>query len=291
MMKKVLVYMDKELIGVENDSTDYLVRNIGNDNYFDIKVSSEENPELAKDYDVVLCRFDLPLKREFLKELSKYDDGDRLFINPPETKLNYSNKGYLKKFADNGILPDTHIGSNPYEIAEFMRDLKSDVISKPIEANKGRGIEKIDGRRSLSELVEDSIRLTNNGSEEIVVQRFIDKIEEYGDKRVNVLFYEPINAVLRFPGDNSFLCNTSAGGSSVKTSITDKDREIIEKIEPFLRENRGVWAGVDIIGPYLGEINFPSPGLLYRTDIFNENKEGTNYLIENIKKWSPKYDN
>ena len=68
-------------------------------------------------------------------------------------------------------------------------------------------------------------------------------------------------------------------------------REIIEKIEPFLRENRGVWAGVDIIGPYLGEINFPSPGLLYRTDIFNENKEGTNYLIENIKKWSPKYDN
>ena len=59
--------MDSHLIGNVDDSTDYLVREIleNHSQELSVQVSGDANPELAKDYDVVLCRFDIPLKTKF----------------------------------------------------------------------------------------------------------------------------------------------------------------------------------------------------------------------------------
>ena len=98
--------MDRDLIGNVDDSTDYLVREIleNHSQELSVQVSGDANPELAKDYDVVLCRFDIPLKTKFLEDVAKYDDGSRLFLNPPLSKLEYSDKGYLERFIGSDTL-------------------------------------------------------------------------------------------------------------------------------------------------------------------------------------------
>ena len=308
-MKKLLVYMDSEWVCREDDSTDYVVRTIREDHSKDLSVTvtGDADPSLAENYDAVMCRFDIPLKTEFLKAVAKYDDGSRLFINPPLAKLQYSDKRYLERFAGTDILPETLISNDPIELAGFMQDLRSngyDLVSKPIDGNGGKGIYKLSrvkgsvehseihiGSKGRSELESIANDLTAQGSNTIVLQRFLDGIQKYGDTRVNTIFYEPATALLRMPKEGSFKGNVSAGASEIKTYLGDRDIEIVDQIRPFLEEQKATWVGIDILGSnsgrYFGEVNFSSPGNLYEADMANENKSGVEFLIQGIKDWSP----
>lgn len=278
--------MTERQVGIEDDSTDYLLRRLRSKypQEFNVQVSTKANPELAKDADIVLCRFEIPIKPDFLKALSKYDDGTRIFINPPETKLNYVDKSYLERFVGTDILPETIISTNPSDLAYFMSQTKPKVVSKPLDENGGRGIKKIEiNGQSISELEEIARGLTEEGKKKIILQKFIEGVEQYGDKRINVIFGEPVNAMLRLPKKGSFLCNLKAGGHMVKTTITPQDRQILEQTEDFIEEIGATWVGVDVIGPYLGEINVSSPGNLYEADILDKNTKGVEAIINNLR--------
>jgi glutathione synthase len=309
-MKNLLAYMDSDLIGNIDDSTDYLVREIleNHSQELSIQVSGDANPELAKDYDVVLCRFDIPLKTKFLEDVAKYDDGSRLFINPPLSKLEYSDKRYLERFIDSDIIPETLISDDSSQLAQFMQDIRGegyDLVSKPLDGNGGRGIYKLSrvkgsvkdseihiGSEKKAGLEDIAMDLTSNGTNQIVLQRFLDGIEKYGDTRVNTVFYEPASAIVRLPKEGSFKGNISSGASSDKIELIERDYEIIDQVKPFLEETRGTWVGIDIIGSnsgrYFGEVNFSSPGNLYEADKVNGNKKGVEFLIQRIKDWRPK---
>jgi len=49
------------------------------------------------------------------------------------------------------------------------------------------------------------------------------------------------------------------GGSPVRTSLSDRDLEICGRIGPVLSGLGVVFAGIDVIGDYLTEINITSP--------------------------------
>ncbi len=300
--------MDEHYIGRADDSSDYIVRNMLKDSRFDVAVSTEPDVNLAKDYEVVMCRFDIPLKEEFLESLAKYDDGSRLFINPPLSKLDYSDKRYLSLFQESDILPETYIGNDNRELALFIksvRDSGRDLVSKPIDGNGGKGIYKLVregedssereilsiGRKSFGELEILANGLTGEDNRDIVLQEYVPGIERHGDTRVNVLFYNPVNALLRLPAEGGYKCNISSGGRVVATELVDRDYQILDEIMPFIKDRGAVWAGVDIFGSdsgrYLGEINFPSPGALYETDCVHGSTEGLDSILEGINDWSP----
>lgn len=307
MKKKILVYMDRKAMSDSTDSTAYVVRNLADDREFDVKVSDVPDPGLAKDCRVVFCRFDIPVKYDFLTALSEYDDGSRLFINPPLTKRDFSDKRYLQGFADAGIIPETLISNDPVVLAEFIQGMSEsgyNLVSKPIDGNGGKGIYRLSNsqvlktaedisirNRSRFEMEDLANRLTDRGENPIVLQKFLDGVERYGDTRVNVLFYEPVSAILRMPKEGSFKGNLSAGAKEAPAKLVERDFEILERIAPFIRERRAIWTGVDILGSdagrYLGEINFPSPGALYDADLINGNKKGIEFLVEGIRKWEP----
>ena len=69
----------------------------------------------------------------------------------------------------------------------------------------------------------------------------------------------------------------------VKTTITPQDRQILEQTEDFIEEIGATWVGVDVIGPYLGEINVSSPGNLYEADILDKNTKGVEAIINNLR--------
>ena len=49
------------------------------------------------------------------------------------------------------------------------------------------------------------------------------------------------------------------GGTAVKSALTPRDREICARIGPTLREFGIVFAGIDVIGRWLTEVNVTSP--------------------------------
>ncbi|MGM5488402.1 MAG: hypothetical protein ACQESG_05625 [Nanobdellota archaeon] len=275
----ILCYMDKKNMNDIDDSTRYLVEGLS-EQRIPHRVSYEPDAQLASDYDTILCRFDIPVKYDFLQTLVSLEDSKR-FVNPPSAKLQYHTKAYLKEFSGTDILPPTYVGSDYEQMARFAADLDS-VILKPINLNKGKGIEVYHGA-SLDELMSVCKEKTHDGTTELVAQEFISDIADLGDKRVNILFYEPVSAVHRFPAEDSFLCNLSSGGRGELAEITKTDEYIIGQVLPFLQENKIVWAGIDILGQYLGEINVASPGVVYEADLFEGTTRTRDFLIDRLK--------
>jgi glutathione synthase len=111
-----------------------------------------------------------------------------------------------------------------------------------------------DGRnlKALLELV------TEGGRRYQIAQRYLPEAKE-GDKRIILLEGEPIGAVLRVPQAGETRANFHAGGSPRKAEIDDRDREICARISPALREQGILFAGIDVIGGWLTEVNVTSP--------------------------------
>ena len=59
------------------------------------------------------------------------------------------------------------------------------------------------------------------------------------------------------------------GGKPEKTQLTKREQEICEQIGPALSERGIVFAGIDVIGDYLTEINVTSPTGLQEINRFN----------------------
>lgn len=66
-------------------------------------------------------------------------------------------------------------------------------------------------------------------------------------------------ALARIPATGDFRGNLAVGARGEGRELTDRDRWICKKVGPTLRE-KGLWfAGLDVIGDYLTEINVTSP--------------------------------
>jgi len=80
-----------------------------------------------------------------------------------------------------------------------------------------------------------------------------------GDKRVILVEGVAKGAVLRVPSASESRANFHAGGEAVKTDLSARDLEICNTVGPLLRAIGIVFAGVDIIGDFLTEVNVTSP--------------------------------
>jgi len=74
-----------------------------------------------------------------------------------------------------------------------------------------------------------------------------------------VLDGESYRTRLRVPATAEARGNLHVGGRPVKTSITARDREIIDAIRPFLHNHGQIFVGLDVIGGMLTELNITSP--------------------------------
>ena len=89
-------------------------------------------------------------------------------------------------------------------------------------------------------------------------QRFLPEIVK-GDKRIVLVEGVARGAVNRVPQVNDIRSNMVRGGAAKPTDLTLREREICETIGPELRRRGLLFAGIDVIGGYLTEINVTSP--------------------------------
>jgi glutathione synthase len=108
--------------------------------------------------------------------------------------------------------------------------------------------------------------MTRGGAKTIMAQRFIPEISQ-GDKRILLIDGNPVPfALARIPAAGETRGNLVAGASGVGVPLTDRDRWICEQVSPLLREMGILFAGLDVIGDYLTEINITSPTCIRELD-------------------------
>ena len=67
-----------------------------------------------------------------------------------------------------------------------------------------------------------------------------------------------------------FLANLAQGGTAQKTELTAREQEICDALGPVLRAQGLHFAGLDVIGDYLIEVNVTSPtGLASINALYN----------------------
>ena len=138
-----------------------------------------------------------------------------------------------------------------------IRDSNKTMIIKPLDGMGGTSIYKIDSMdEDNRKIISD---MTNSESTQIICQEFIKDIYD-GDFRILLIHGRPYKKTLaRIPQDGGFKGNLAAGGKGVAADITDFQQKVGEEIGAYLMQNGINFAGIDIIGNYLTEINITSP--------------------------------
>jgi len=93
----------------------------------------------------------------------------------------------------------------------------------------------------------------------VMVQNFVPEIYE-GDYRILIIHGKPFPiALARIPQGDSFKGNLAAGGKGVARELNVQQREVADEVGAFLLKEGVSFAGIDMIGNYLTEINITSP--------------------------------
>jgi len=218
------------------------------------ELGDEETVDLSE-FDVVWLRQDPPFDMFYITTthlLQRLTPGT-LVVNDPFWVRNFPEKLLILDFPD--LMPPTAIARDLDTIRAF-KDEHGDVILKPLYGNGGAGVFHLpEADRNLSALHE---LFTGFSREPLIVQKFLPDIK-HGDKRVILVDGEPVGAINRIPGKGETRSNMHVGGRPEKVALTDRDREICERIGPLLREKGQIFVGIDVIGDYLTEINVTSP--------------------------------
>jgi glutathione synthase len=207
-------------------------------------------------FDVVFLRQDPPFDLGYITTTFLLERlGPRtLVVNDPASVRNAPEKLYVTEFVELG--PPTLVTRDRKAIADF-RNEHGDIIVKPLYGNGGAGVFRISGGDenlvALLELFEDAYR-----GQPFVVQRYLPEVRK-GDKRIILVDGEAVGAINRVPAVGEARSNMHVGGRPEPVEMTARDREICDTIGPHLRQRGLLFAGIDVIGDYLTEINVTSP--------------------------------
>jgi glutathione synthase len=136
-------------------------------------------------------------------------------------------------------------------------DAHADVVVKKLDGMGGAMIFRVAAADPNRNVIVETI--TDFGRRTIMAQRYVPEIVD-GDKRVLVIGGKPFpHCLARIPKSGETRGNLAAGGTGVARPITARDREIAEAVGPELVRAGIVFAGLDVIGDRLTEINVTSP--------------------------------
>ncbi len=206
-------------------------------------------------FDMVLMRQDPPFDMAYITatHLLEHIHPGTYVLNDPVHVRNAPEKLFVAHFPE--LMPPTLISSDRAQIRAFRAEHR-DIIIKPLFGNGGAGVFHVDpDDDNLNALLEMFTQLYR---EPVVVQRFLPEIRA-GDKRIILVDGKAAGGVTRVPQPGEARANLHVGAVGEKTTLTRRDREICEAIGPELKARGLVFAGIDVIGDYLTEINVTSP--------------------------------
>jgi len=214
--------------------------------------------------DVLLMRRDPPFEMDYvyltyLLELA--ETRGTLVINRPQSLRDANEKFFISRFPQCCV--PVVITRESARIKAFVREHGLSVV-KPLDGMGGDSIFQLrPDDPNLNVILE---AMTRNDRQLVMAQRFIPEISE-GDKRILVVDGEPVPyALARFAGAGDFRGNLAKGGKGRGVPLSERDRWIVSQVAPELRERGILFAGLDVIGDWLSEVNVTSPTCIRELD-------------------------
>lgn len=224
----------------------------------DTKKWFETDPPLRlnlREVDVVLMRQDPPYDMNYLTPTYLLDHirDTVLVVNDPSTVRNAPEKLSILEFQE--FIPPTLITRDVAAVHAF-RAKHEEIVVKPLYGFGGHEIYVFrKGDANLPALLEHYFR---QSGEPLMIQRFLPEVATE-DRRV-ILIDGQIKGVMgRVPPSGEIRANLRAGGSAEKVELNPKQKYICETVGAVIRDYGILFAGVDLIGDYLTEINLTSP--------------------------------
>lgn len=226
-------------------------------------IVGEQDIALAE-LDAVLMRKDPPFDIEYITTTWLLDSAERngtLVVNKPASLRDANEKLFITCFPQCCV--PMLVSGEPSRIRHFVAQ-HQDVILKPLDSMGGHSIFRVQpDNQNLSVILE---LMTSGGHKTIMAQRFIPEINA-GDKRILLIDGEPVPfALARVPAAGETRGNLVAGATGVGVALTERDLWICSQVAPVLREMGILFAGLDVIGEYLTEINITSPTCIRELD-------------------------
>jgi glutathione synthase len=217
----------------------------------------DEQEVALGDLDVILMRKDPPFDMEYIYTtyiLDRARLAGALIMNHPEALRNMNEKAFTAWFPD--CVPGTLITRSMDEMRAFLAEHRH-VVVKPLGGMGGRSIFVIrQGDKNANVVFET---LTDYGRQFAMAQTYIPEIS-LGDKRILLFDGEPVPyALARIPSPEDNRGNLVMGATGKGQPLSARDREICDRVGPALRDGGVIFAGIDVIGDYLTEVNVTSP--------------------------------
>jgi len=229
---------------------------LSDDNHAWYSATPPVDSPLAR-FDVVMMRKDPPFDQEYYYNTLLLEAAQRegaRVVNDPRALRDWNEKLSILDFPQ--LIPPTLVTSRMDEVHAFI-DAHADVIVKKLDGMGGAMIFRVrSGDVNRNVIVET---ITDWGTRTIMAQRFVAEIAQ-GDKRVLVIGGRPFGHCLaRIPKAGETRGNLAAGGTGVAQPLSERDREIGEAVGAELVKAGIAFAGLDVIGDRLTEINVTSP--------------------------------
>ena len=225
--------------------------------------------ERVWEYDIIWLRLPPPLSATFLQYLENSINGP-LIINDPKGIYETGSKAFLMNFPT--LCPPMRLCRSIGDILEFKEQFS--IVLKPFREYGGKGIVKIEGNtawigKQAIPFADFINGLASQPIEYLGVQ-YLKNVSQ-GDKRIIVINGKIMGASLRLPAKDSWLCNVAQGGTDQLATVDERERYIVEQVDPILSDMGIVMYGIDtLVGNdgqrVLSEINTTSIGGLPQMD-------------------------
>jgi glutathione synthase len=220
--------------------------------------------------DTVLMRRDPPFDMNYIYAtymLELAENAGTLIVNRPQSLRDANEKFFITHFPQCCV--PMVISDRSAVIREFISQQGRCVV-KPLDGMGGDSIFQVNRDDPNLNVILETI--TRHESTPVMAQRYIDEITA-GDKRILMVDGEAVEyALARLPGEGDFRGNLAKGGSGKGVELSDRDRWICAQLAPELKARGILFAGLDVIGDWLTEVNVTSPTCIRELDkLYNLN--------------------
>ena len=250
----IYYYVPATLTWQEGQLTSYMT-SLGKDDHKISALGQGQWMDL-KQFDMLFIRQDPPFNMDYLTSTYLLDhlSSKVLMINDPQGIRQSPEKLLITHFAD--LMPPTLITRHLDMIEDFKRQ-HQDIVIKPLYEFGGESVIRLlpkdQNLRPVLDLFEKAYP-----DQPWMIQKFLPQIYE-GDRRLFLLEGKLIGGFSRIPMQDSIRSNNARGGKAEAVTLSARDHDIAQRLEPTLKKLGLIFVGIDLIGDYLTEINVTSP--------------------------------
>jgi len=214
--------------------------------------------------DLLLMRRDPPFDMDYIYAtymLELAESAGVLVINRPQSLRDANEKFFINNFPQCCV--PMIISSRSDLIREFVAE-QGHCVVKPLDGMGGESVFQVSDKDMNLNVILETITLHDTRA--VMAQKYIDEIVE-GDKRILVVNGEPVPfALARIAGKGDFRGNLAKGGRGKGVPLSERDRWICAQVAPELKKRGILFAGLDVIGDWLSEVNVTSPTCIRELD-------------------------